>query len=704
MDNQETKLDNLLKRTQETTWKPLPDELTILLDVFLPTSPRSTKSKGYVVLSAICHLLRDDKTVPADSDAPVLEIVKIFFPFISTRLGDTIEANVLAGLAFLTALFQVEGQAASAILQRDGVLETIIDAIDIFASSIVISRAVSQLVAQAAGHKRCRAIVPTECVQWLQTKLSTSRDDETRASAAVALIKLSQGAEVDAAAVTGAAKSTSPASQIDALLAAMKKLVLSNPSPTALSDAVEGLAYMSVVPETKEQLSKDTSLLSKLFSCVPSRKTVPTRIDDEITAFPIYGIVTIISNICAYRPRLTEEESQVAKLKRMASAARDKAGGHELEINVLEDDEHVKERCRRLIKAGALDVLSMASKTSGSRATKLVVGRALLSVIEDQQNRGKVLQSGGAKTLVSTIQDILPAPSSTSKPNMLPPLDRAEIEPIQALAKLCITASPVQVFGPNEGAILDAIGPLSIMLQHPSSNLLQRFEALMALTNLSSQSPEAATRTATMDGLLSKVELLMLEDHILVRRAATELVCNLVGGSEEVFNKYGGDKALGSKSKLHVLVALCDVDDLATRRAASGAIATVTSSPDACQILLELHQEKGRVLPILGQLIDPSIKPPRDPSEDGNEEDMPASTGSDPGLIHRGVVCVLNLLLGVDAGSRRQLASDAERLGLASALVRIIRQERNPNNAVLKPATEALKSIMATGVPVTVPP
>ena len=95
----------------------------------------------------------------------------------------------------------------------------------------------------------------------------------------------------------------------------------------------------------------------------------------------------------------------------------------------------------------------------------------------------------------------------------------------------------------------------------------------MALTNLASHSQEVATRIARADGLLNQVELLMLEDHVLVRRAATELICNLVCGCEEVFNKYGGVHSSASNSKLQILVALCDVDDLATRLAASGALA-----------------------------------------------------------------------------------------------------------------------------------
>ena len=75
------------------------------------------------------------------------------------------------------------------------------------------------------------------------------------------------------------------------------------------------------------------------------------------------------------------------------------------------------------------------------------------------------------------------------------------------------------------------------------------FEAMMALTNLSSVSAEAATRIARAAGLTNKVELLMLEDHTLVRRATTELVCNLISGSEDIFNRWGGDRDASSPAR-----------------------------------------------------------------------------------------------------------------------------------------------------------
>lgn len=691
----ETKLDTLLKSTQDKTWKPLADEFAVLVDAFSPTNPHSLRTKAYVVLAAACQRLRESNpSSKAAPDTSTQSIVRPLAPTIAARLSDTAEDQIVSGLSFLAALFQVDWESASAILQKDGLLESVVDAVDTYPSSLSIARAAAQLVAQAAGHKACRALIPQQCVEWLQSKAKRSQDATLRAAAAVALVKLSQGAGADAAATTGADKP--PIASIDDdLVSMMKGLVVSSDASASLNDSVEGLAYMSINPAIKEQLSRDPQFLQKLFSIIPRRKPQASQTSDGGVTSPIYGVVAIIANMCAYRPKLSEEEAQIAKLRRMASSAR-KDG--EPEIDPLEDDEHAKARGKRLLNAGALDALTAAVRVSDSRATRLAVGKALLSLVEDQENRGKVLQAGGAKALITIIQGLLPpAPKKGEKEDQAPSLDRGDLECIQALAKLAITASPIQVFGPNEGALYDAIRPFAILVVHSNSTLLQRFEAIMALTNLASQNPEVAMRIAKAPGLLNKVELLMLEDHTLIRRAATELVCNLIAGSEDVFNRYGGDESSASKSKLHVLVALCDVDDVPTRLAASGALAMLTSAVHACKLLLELEREKHRVLPILGQLIDPSIEVPYEGDEEQDEESE--RSPSDPGLVHRGAAAVRNWLAGVDASARKELGERAQEIGLSQALVRLFRA--GGSSPALIPAAEALKFMLDAGVPVT---
>ncbi|KIJ06894.1 hypothetical protein PAXINDRAFT_19904 [Paxillus involutus ATCC 200175] len=237
------------------------------------------------------------------------------------------------------------------------------------------------------------------------------------------------------------------------------------------------------------------------------------------------------------------------------------------------------------------------------------------------------------------------------------------------------------------------------MLLHPSANMLQQFEAIMALTNLASHGTTCAARIADVPRVLDKVELLMLEDHTLIRRASTELICNLIAGSENVFERYGGGlepsgkKTRGKlcKSKIQVLLAMSDVEDVPTRLAASGALATLTSSPTACDGILELQTEYHRAFLILAQLIDPGVHHGDDVAE--GEDSIQKS---DPGLVHRGVVCIRNVLLNPQSSlPRPALAEEVENAGLLGVFERLLKGELGSfSEAILPPAAEVTNKLV----------
>lgn len=613
----------------------LPDELAQLITSFAGVDG-GQRSKAYLTLSAFCQGVRSSSFVdgkPTDSKADTETLVHIFSPIVIPRLQGTDENGLLVGMSFLTAVFQVDRDSASAIFTAGGILELIMDIVELNPSP-ELSLCVAHLLSQACGDKHCRSILTPDVPKWLQYSAQQTKEPALRGAATVALIKYSKGSVSDRAdSIDAASLSELPENDHD-LAETMKQLIVSD-QQSSVHDAVEGLAYLSADPRVKEGIANDEAFLKKLFALVPRSKS--QTLDSTL----VFGILLIVSNLCTYRPQLTEEQQNIEKLRRMAMATGTPGP------STLDDDNNVKERVRKAVSAGVLDIFAPASRVDSDGVRKHV-GKALLGIVTDPAHRGKVLQSGGTKTLMLVIKHGLHSKDGQQ-------LDPVYLDPIQALAKLTITSSPVQVFGPNDGALFDAIRPLSLMLQHPNAGLLPCFESLMALTNIASHSPAAATKVAEAKGLMNKVELLLLEDHPLMRRAAMELICNLIGGSDAVFEKYGaGESSNATKAKLQLILAMTDVDDLPTRLAASGALATLTSAPNTCQTLLTLQKERHRVLPILTQLIDPST----DPGQAGTE--------ADPGLVHRGLVCVLNLFQSPHATG--DLRIEAEKSGLIAAI------------------------------------
>jgi len=223
----------------------------------------------------------------------------------------------------------------------------------------------------------------------------------------------------------------------------------------------------------------------------------------------------------------------------------------------------------------------------------------------------------------------------------------------------------------------------------------------MALTNLASISPEMATRVADAKGLMNKVEVLLLHDNAMIQRAATELLCNLMT-CDSVFERYsgegtsasvseaGGPKSGVASSRLHILLALSDVQDISTRVAASGALAMLTSSSSASRALLGLEKGPERTFSVLGDLISPSANN----DDDSNSKATP--TTPDPRLVHRGVVCIQNVLKNSDDTSDKLLVEEATKAGLVSALVRVV-SDNTASNDVRITAGESLRWLMERG-------
>jgi myosin-binding protein len=648
-----------------------PDELSYLITSFVPTHDHGKRSKAFLVLASYCQGVRASMGQTRDDtqDTGTQALSRVFLPIVQTRIAVAQEADVLVGLSFLTSLFQVDWKSASDIFQKEAVLTSITDILDLYPSELV-SREAARLLSQACGHKACRSFLTAETTQWLEAAVRQKKDVPLRAIAAVAITKLSRGAGTDALVVSAEASQQ----KVDQDLVELMKGILMGGDKESSLDAVEGLAYMSVEPSVKEDLSKDFPFLKKLFSFIPTGRGASNTPFDASNHSLIYGILNILHYLSVYRPLISPDQEQVMKLRRMtkprAKSPEEKAS------NALEDDQHVRERGRNLVKNGALNVLATAIRLADSDGVRLTVGRILLNLSVDKENRGKILQSGGARTLGEVIRKALSASQWEVNVTLL--------EPIQALAKLAITSSPTQVFGPDPGAIYDAIRPFAILLTHQESSLLQRFEAIMALTNLSSQGIETASRVAQAEGLLTKIEFLMLEDHVLIRRAATELICNLAGGSDSVFKRYSDGNA--AKSRLQILVALSDVEDLPTRLAASGALASLTSSPDACRSLYELERDHRRILPILTTLIDPSF---------GSDEPH-IKASPEPGIVYRGVVCIRNLLFNLEPTLQEKM-KESDLTGILNGLIAVTKGNAEKPE-ILQPAAEALKCLMDLGV------
>ena len=125
------------------------------------------------------------------------------------------------------------------------------------------------------------------------------------------------------------------------------------------------------------------------------------------------------------------------------------------------------------------------------------------------------------------------------------------------------------------------------------------------------------------------------------------------------------DGSKEAKQRLHVLLALADADDLATRRAAGGAIAMLTEWDKAAEAVLDMPRGVGI---LLGMCDD--------------EEDM----------RHRGVVSLLNLVSMPDSKVATRAIEAIKKDDGVEVLKDMLRQSRD--QTVLGIGVEVLKKLL----------
>ncbi|KAA1094504.1 hypothetical protein PGT21_023545 [Puccinia graminis f. sp. tritici] len=113
----------------------------------------------------------------------------------------------------------------------------------------------------------------------------------------------------------------------------------------------------------------------------------------------------------------------------------------------------------------------------------------------------------------------------------------------------------------------------------------------------------------------------------MVRRAATELICNLLStllflasfGPQS--NEPAGSRGLAHISRLHILIALCLSKDLQTALAAGGALALLTEhSKEICQAILSSETLSSSLSRIFRESIEDDLAGPVEEQAERMEE------------------------------------------------------------------------------------
>ena len=513
--------------------------------------------------------------------------------FIPSRITKGHGEDLVLAFSAAAAVFPLVPTQAAALFLTEGFLPSLIPLLDKKNKSAKVEQAALNMLSAACLDSGCRAAIKKHCLPWLQLVMDKGKQDRP-GLAAVVLTKV-----LDPTVRTKDTKGndTQERTEVNELVPMFKKL-LADPLQENKQSSIEGLAYASIQPSIKEDLIGDRLFLARLMDSLKATHPGATT---------IFGALTLIEHLTRYLPVLSEEQRKMDQLKAYANASKSEA-----KPDPLEEDSAVSRRCKVIVEAGAVTTF-VAISDHLSPASTAVVANIMLSLTRTPALRGAVAQQGGARLLLTKYTAVTGV-SAVDK--------QARFAMAHALARILISIDPTLVF-PAAGSppLTSATRPmLSLLKQNDVEvsegprDLLPTFEALLALTNLASTPSEEAT-VVIIRQTLGVLEDLLLSNNKMIQRAATELVCNFMTSPAgvEIF----ADESKAAARRLHILLALADVEDSATRKAAGGALATLT----CYDVVVKGIVAKERGMEILLELC-----------TDENHE-----------IMHRGLVCIDNI-------------------------------------------------------------
>ena len=507
--------------------------------------------------------------------------------FVMERL---MEEEVEKGLSALAVLLQASTEVASEIFSEEVVMEK---AIEMANCEHTHRQAIAaEVFSLAASNKtRCEGILQKALPSLKH--LYSSSSDEVKVRALVGLCRIGSvgGSNVNARTFTGEATLK--------LEKMCRKFLVSTKKDRHLQKwSVEGLAFLSLDAEVKEALIGDKTALQALYSCAKNMHDYSQ----------VYAIATILVNLSnSYeKPERNPELEELGKY----------AGENVPQEHELDAEAYVKKRVKVLLEGGVVNCLVGMTSLHSSGIDELV-SRVLLAVCEEMGHRGAVIQQGGVKALLS-----LATTNNTAKGGLIA---------AQALAKIGITNDPRLAF-PGQRS-LEVIRPLVQLLK--SERGLQQFEGLMALTNLAGMAEDVRKRIYR-EGAVPLMESLMFEEHELIRRAATEALCNMLS-VDEVHQRFHADDV--ERVKLWTLFSGEEDEKLAL--AASGGLAQLTHDPKLCEKVMEVKSSFEILKELLGH--------------------------PNPDLQYRGVYVLTNLVMASSTIAQKIVESDFLEIFMALA-------------------------------------
>ncbi|EGZ13827.1 hypothetical protein PHYSODRAFT_512479 [Phytophthora sojae] len=350
---------------------------------------------------------------------------------------------------------------------------------------------------------------------------------------------------------------------------------------------IEALSYLITYTPVKDAFVKHPGAVASVFRVeFPNIKDSSSGAQSSagFRSNVYYGIGYILHHVLTSEAAIKRKQMEGMEMTADQYEELQKALKQKSVLDDGDTPEHVQARVTRL--AASRDVLTTLVQLLKLSATKSenIMEMATLSALhaaEAPTVRGNLVQCGVFQALIPLALHHIAVANSKGTKAGGKQIHGTKISNAagQAMAKILISTNPNLI---PSSSLFSSIRPLLDMCK--GDQQLLQFEALMALTNIASVSEETKARIVGEPQGLSTLQYLQFSEHELVRRAATEAICNLLPNDKVI------EQVFMNEEKVRLWIAFASLEDEAedfeTARAAGGALAMVSQVPQVSWVMM----------------------------------------------------------------------------------------------------------------------
>ncbi len=453
---------------------------------------------------------------------------------------------------------------------------------------------VAELLAAAASVKETRPTVGSYLVEPAIKNLVSHSDKDVRTAAASSVAKLGlaeqETEDIELIGLLEAACYMLEDGEVDIDKADLVKANVPVSDTGALSSidrGVEVMTYLVSKTIVKEELAHGFKATSESKS---TGLELMVKVADKVgagKALSAYGLASAFQMMAATPLTLRKESfegkqvtmEQYDELRAMQKTQDEKEFDDEPELKE-DSPEQCAARIGKMVNANVPRALCLLADGASDKTLEAVI-TGLNRLANEPSVRGTMIQQGVLSKMIK-IEKEEKNPSDLRK-KILRSLRHC-------IGKLLVTTNPGLLTSAQR---MGAIKPLIQLVREVGSSDLQQFEALMALTNIASIGDDTKNKIVAERGLAA-FKFAMFSEHEMVKQAATEAMCNMVGNEKFM-------EQLREAEELRLWLALAaDFEDHFTcARAAAGCLAMATADPEVARTLISLPNFKKRMEEIL---------------------------------------------------------------------------------------------------------